>query len=310
MLVWFSVLAAFGLFRPDHLLFIGFVAVVLAVGGRWGRVLLIDWSPFLLYTLVYDLMRVVTGTLRAKTVHVAGPYHLEHALFGWLGGGQIPSFALRDWADAHMTSPLKIGIDSASAALYVFHFIAPLLTMWALWYVADNRRLMYEYSITVAVLNVFALVTYMALPVAPPWYVRLYGLAPPPLERVAGAAGGLADLDQMLGIRLFGHIWGDLNANQFAAVPSLHGAYPLLGALFMWAAFGKTRRGLLWLLYPAAVWFAAVYLDHHYLIDLLAGAFYSAVAWLITDRLLLPRLFDRRLDFTLKIRPLFRRPWW
>ncbi|MFY9557668.1 MAG: phosphatase PAP2 family protein, partial [Blastocatellia bacterium] len=69
------------------------------------------------------------------------------------------------------------------------------------------------------------------------------------------------------------------NASQwFAAVPSLHGAYPVLMLLLF--PFKKSRLALASIaLYAAAMWTATVVLNQHYIIDLLAGALLAVVAW-------------------------------
>ena len=59
------------------------------------------------------------------------------------------------------------------------------------------------------------------------------------------------------------------NPNVFGAMPSLHVSYPLMVTMFTW------HRGWGWristLLFTLLVSFAAVYLGHHYVLDLLAG---------------------------------------
>ncbi|CAF1524714.1 unnamed protein product [Adineta steineri] len=54
------------------------------------------------------------------------------------------------------------------------------------------------------------------------------------------------------------------NANVFAAIPSLHAAYPTITDLFFFT-FG--------------VWFSAVYSGHHYVIDVLAGGTCAVTAY-------------------------------
>jgi hypothetical protein len=44
---------------------------------------------------------------------------------------------------------------------------------------------------------------------------------------------------------------------------------------------------------PAGVWFSAVYLNHHYLIDILLAVGYVAVAVFLTNRILYPVFFER-----------------
>jgi hypothetical protein len=49
-------------------------------------------------------------------------------------------------------------------------------------------------------------------------------------------------------------------------------------------------------LYPAAVWFSAVYLNHHYVIDLIIGGFYVIAAYFIATKLLYPVFFARFIE--------------
>jgi membrane-associated phospholipid phosphatase len=106
-------------------------------------------------------------------------------------------------------------------------------------------------------------------------------------------AGGLINVDRMLGTKFFTTLWGGFNPNHFAAIPSLHGAYPVVIALF-------ARKGIGWswpllALYPLAVWFSAVYLNQHYIIDLLIGTGYVVVAYATVSRFLMPKIIEPRL---------------
>jgi membrane-associated phospholipid phosphatase len=62
-------------------------------------------------------------------------------------------------------------------------------------------------------------------------------------------------------------------------------------------AFKKFRWNP-WLLslYPAAVWFSAVYLNHHYVIDLIIGGLYVVAAYFIVIWLVYPRVFARFIE--------------
>jgi membrane-associated phospholipid phosphatase len=64
--------------------------------------------------------------------------------------------------------------------------------------------------------------------------------------------------------------------NDVAAMPSLHGGYSFLFALFLWS-FTKRWRWLL-ALYPLAMGFTLVYSGEHYVVDILMGWLY---AWLV-----------------------------
>jgi membrane-associated phospholipid phosphatase len=83
----------------------------------------------------------------------------------------------------------------------------------------------------------------------------------------------LARVDSWLGIHYFAGFYGRSN-DVFGAVPSLHVCYPLLIVLYAWPmtrALGRTLA----LAFFAAMCFAAVYLDHHWIVDVLLGIVYT-----------------------------------
>jgi membrane-associated phospholipid phosphatase len=75
----------------------------------------------------------------------------------------------------------------------------------------------------------------------------------------------------------------------FGAVPSLHVAYPLLMILEGWKRHRALGRTLL-LAFYACMAFAAVYLDHHWIIDAIVGSTYAIIAFLAL-RYLAPLLY-------------------
>ena len=64
-----------------------------------------------------------------------------------------------------------------------------------------------------------------------------------------------------------------------AAVPSLHAGYPLLMALFVGEKAPRLAPVLA--VYVLAVWMAIVYLGEHYVFDVVTGAIYAVVAYLL-----------------------------
>jgi membrane-associated phospholipid phosphatase len=61
-----------------------------------------------------------------------------------------------------------------------------------------------------------------------------------------------------------------LNANVFAAIPSLHCAFPIILIFFSWR-----YKFIKWLTFGIilmfSTWFSAVYTYHHYIIDVICG---------------------------------------
>lgn len=277
---------------PDQCFLILALLAVALLGKQGGRRFVVDWAPFTLFIIVYDGMRGIADGFFGP-IHVSGPYLAERALFGWAGGGEIVPFALQWWKQSLADLRVVDALNAISGFLYAVHFIAPFLFGWYLWHTCRDRRAFYVFAGSLTLLNILALATFFLYPAAPPWYVWENHFASPDLAGLhGGAAAGLIAVDQLLKIPLFSTVYDALNPNYFAAIPSLHGSYPLMIAFF---AFGRFRnvliRGLL-VLYVAATWAAACYLNHHYLIDLFIGALYVVAAIALYRSVLGPFLIE------------------
>src|SRR5260370_17040837 len=99
------------------------------------------------------------------------------------------------------------------------------------------------------------------------------------------SAAGCARFDALLGIDYFSSFYSR-NPNVFGAMPSLHVTYPLTVVWYTW------DRGWAWRIaaigFALLVSFAAVYLAHHYLIDVIAGAALAVPCSLSATRLFRP----------------------
>ena len=82
-----------------------------------------------------------------------------------------------------------------------------------------------------------------------------------------------------MGVRYFAGFYGRSN-DVFGAVPSLHVAYPCLVVLFGWPVLRVLGRALA-LLFLASMCFSAVYLDHHWIIDVLLGLVYTVATYAV-----------------------------
>ena len=264
---------------PDVLLVaLGLAAVIL---GR-GRLFLRDWVPFIGLFFAYELMRGYADNL-GLAVHVGDVVAIERALFL----GNVPTAVLQQWL--HPATGIDV-LAVVATIFYFLHFPLPIAVGFFLW--LKRRRLYYDYVAALIVLSMAGFVTYLLLPVAPPWYAAREGLLP-------GVAylkdQGFTDLARLFGFEghyLFSYTVYQFNPNQVAAFPSLHAGYPFLAFLFARRAFG--RVGWVMLAYSACVWFAIVYLADHYVVDILGGLAYASVAyWVVLHG---PRRFRRLVD--------------
>jgi membrane-associated phospholipid phosphatase len=240
-----------------------------------GRRFFLDWAPLFAFWLVYDRLRLLQPALLHR-VAVETPYLIERWAFGWITGGEAPPLAARAWLASQAGTPLSLIVSWMAQAVYFSHlFLVPLLFI-LLWTRARNseeaRGRFTHHMRAFAFLNFLAIIVYVLLPVAPPWWVDANGFARPTTELISQtkmAAGMNGALVQAM-IK---------NAPQwFAAVPSLHGAYPVM--LLLLALRNRNRWTILAIAaYGIAMWGATVILNQHYIIDLLAGALLAFLAW-------------------------------
>lgn len=247
--------------------------------GR-GRLFLRDWLPFVAIFLAYELMRGIADDA-GFPVHVSDVAGLEMAIFG----GVLPT----TWLQELMAPAEGVGVAAIAATiLYMLHFALPIVTGFLLW--VWRRPQYYEYVAAFIMLSFAGFITFLLLPVAPPWWAANDGLLNgpdgQPLVRYLkpDAFGAIATaLGYPDGNELSSYVFYSINPNGVAAFPSLHAGYPFLSFLVLLRAFG--RIGWLALAYAVAVWWAIVFTADHYVVDVLGGIVYAYAAYLVTPRL-------------------------
>ena len=135
-------------------------------------------------------------------------------------------------------------------------------------------------------LNLVGVVIQVLFPCSAPWYENMYGLAPANYS-MQGSPAGLARIDALLGLDLYTSGF-TASPMVFGAFPSLHAATSTLEALFMNHVFpGLTP---LWAFYAVWLWWATMYLSHHYAVDLVAGSMMAGITFYFAKSHFLPRL--------------------
>ncbi len=267
-------------FRIYHL-FLLLVVPGALVAADAGRRFFFDWGPLFGTWITYDRLRLAQPWLLER-VGVAWPHDLERVLFGWMAGGVVPPHAARAWLAAHSASPIWAGAAWSLEIVYLSHVFAYPALLLGLWLrgrtSTDWRDRFVRYTRAFVILNLIGFAIYVLLPAAPPWWVSAHGFAQP-------TAGLVAATDLAAGMD--GAIIRETiktAPNWFAAVPSLHGGYPVLLLLLLWRE--RSRRAILVALsYGCVMWVATVALNQHYVIDLLAGAAVASVAFVISERI-------------------------
>lgn len=244
-------------------------------------------APLGLVAVFYDSMRFLQGVGQsAEQVHLCDLRSLEMQLFGssWSGAGTTA----HDWLQAHAVLPLDVFF-----AVPYGSFLGAAFFFGVFLYYVDYPA-MQRFTWGFLAMNLAAFVCYRLYPAAPPWYFHAHGCT---VDIAARASEGpnLARVDAWLGFQYFGGFYAR-SKNVFGAMPSLHCAYPLLIAIEGWRAFGSVKRAPLakWPLRASAAFYAAwmcaaaVYLDHHWILDVVVGlgfAIVTAVSFRVARRL-------------------------
>jgi membrane-associated phospholipid phosphatase len=242
---------------------------VTCLGRGWrsfGRVLL-DWLPFTLVLVVYDVSRGV-ATLVGLPLHEADIAAIDRGVFG-----TVPTV----WLQNHFLDPgSPHWYDAVATLIYTSHFLATPIVAAVLW--LRDRTTWLAFITRVIALSIAGLVTYVLFPAAPPWYAARDGVIAPVIR--ASSRGWL-----WLHVNHAGNLLteGQLASNPVAAMPSLHTAFASIIALFLARRFHSRWRWL-FALYPLAMGLALVYLGEHYVVDVVAGVVYALVVHLLVSR--------------------------
>jgi len=238
----------------------------LAYANERTRRLFVAVFPLALLGLAYDAMRYVKdwGITPAR-LHVCDLRAIESSLFG------RPDWTLHDWLQAHPVAWLD-RFFAVPYGTYLFATVAFAIFL----YVRAPGEAVTRFGWTFFVMSLLAFVTHHLYPAAPPWYFHAHGCN---VDVSAHASEGpnLARVDHWLGVRYFAGFYGR-STDVFGCMPSLHVTNPLLILLEGWCWLRAPGRAAAVVF---AIWMsmAAVYLDHHWIIDVVAGWAYCAAVY-------------------------------
>lgn len=172
----------------------------------------------------------------------------------------------------------------------ILHFTTPFITA-AVMFIFGGPGSLPVYSRTFGYMNTLGVATQLMFPNAPPWYENKYGLAPANYD-IQGSPAGLERIDKLFGVDLYTSTF-TASPMVFGAFPSLHAAVATMNALFLGHIFPRGKPIFItWIVW---IWWATLYLSHHYAVDLIAGSVLSAVFFYIAKAKFLPRVqMDKR----------------
>lgn len=154
----------------------------------------------------------------------------------------------------------------------IIHFGAPVVCSLAMFIFAAPGTTP-VFARTFGWMSILGVTIQLCFPCTPPWYENENGLVPAAYG-MPGSPAGLARVDAIFGIDLYTTNFTNAPL-PFGAFPSLHAANAVLEALFMSHCFPQFRA--FFIVYAGWVWWATMYLSHHYAIDLVGGGLIAAV---------------------------------
>jgi inositol phosphorylceramide synthase catalytic subunit len=270
---WFGGLVGL---RNEHIM-LWLFSVVLFFFNEKTNTFIRSIAVWLCYWMLYDSLRIAPNWT-INTVHIKDLYDFDKAVFGVHHNGIL--LTLNEWCALH-TQPW---LDLLAGAFYISW--VPLPIAFAAWLYFNNRLLYYRFSWCFFIVNLIGFSIYYIYPAAPPWYVAEYGFDLNP--NVPRSAAGLDRVDKLLNINLFHRIY-TRNSNVFAAMPSLHSAYPLVALLY---AFLSKKRWIIivFSITSIGIWLSAIYTNHHYILDVAAGISVAALGYWIWEKIILKKI--------------------
>ncbi len=312
--VFASVAIVFGVpeRREDIILWIISALIAFTIGTRPWWQAPVDWSPVIIFFMLWDYSRHLATKLGFPTHWTPG---LD--LDTWLGHGQALTARLQE-----TLRPPGAGIakwEMVTGIIYMSHFFVPFILGGFLW--IRSRTVFLQYMSRFAAISAIGIACFVMVPAAPPWAAARCTAAQvsdhpndPPcvhenipknidatlMGRLQPRNPGYLPIVQRLSTRGFNEIpglqfsqgmiaTGIDSSNQMAAIPSLHAAGAMFVAAFLWRRVRWRWRPLL-ALYPLAMAATLVWTGDHYTLDIMSGwlivAFVMLTGWRIDKRLL------------------------
>jgi len=225
------------------------------------RVLLV--LPFVLWVILYVSAPAIPSSAR-PAIDVKTLYEFDAAFLHYLPSTELAKLQ-------------NVFFDVLGAIAYTLHSGWPFVFLAYMTFF-KRRDLILPYWNCFGLVCLFALITQLVMPTAPPWYYYEYGFEPASYE-MKGDPAGLARVDTEFNIGFYKNMF--LNSPLvFGSFPSLHIGWPSTTALFV---YYETALPI-WLkitsvAYVAYVALAVMYLQHHYFVDVFGGVFYAFVVY-------------------------------
>ncbi len=263
--------------RLDHLMFYFIGLAPVLWGGRLRQVTTLA-IPLILVGTSYEFSRFLM--FLQDNFHIQDLYDAEKLLFG-INTADHGRLILSEYFKIHNWPALDL-----VCGLFYGYYLVHCIGLGVIFTVIDparQQRMAWSWCFA----NWIGIATYLAWPAAPPWYVDMYGFEY--VKTAVPNAAGTLRFDELLGINYFRDMYANTNT-VFGALPSLHVGGPLAMA---YASIGADRRFVAYMFaVPVGIGFSSFYLQHHYVLDLIAGAVVAGLGFAIASFL------QARIDWT------------
>jgi len=222
------------------------------------RGIAITFTPIIIWVLLFSTAKDIPMDWR-RPIDVESLVNLEKKFgsvsFKFYNKNENILLDLLAWLPygiVHYVTPFLVGI-------YLIIFYKPGYT--------------FAYLFFFGIMNAAGVLTQLAWPTSPPWYYKKYGTNPANYG-MHGDPAGLKKIDEIFHVDLYYTTFTG-NPLPWGAWPSLHSAFAVYSATFLTYLYPKYF--LLYYFYVGWIWWATMYLGHHYFVDLLGGFVYAIV---------------------------------
>ncbi|MDA8692736.1 phosphatase PAP2 family protein [Saprospiraceae bacterium] len=265
--LWFGLVAGITNIEIGFYLLMCFFAFF----NKTTRRLFLSFSPLFIYLIGYSSLRLLHQD-GSETIHNQGLYNLELKLFGfeYMGKTIIPC---EYFAENH-----NAFLDFIAGFFYVSWMPFPILFGFIAFF-TFREKLAFQFWLAFLFTNLLGFTGYILFPAAPPWYYLTYGAEI--MNNAPSSAAGLLRFDELINFPLYHGMYKSAT-NTFGAMPSMHAAFPMVLTYYA-IKYGNKVLTTLFAISLAAIWFGAIYSNHHYILDVIAGICCAIIGILLSE---------------------------
>jgi len=237
------------------------IYVIILIGAnlcfKETRGLVISCLPIIIWCLLFTMAKDIPLNWR-RNIDVDTLYNLEK-YFG--------SISFKFYKDPNVFLDLLAWIPYG-----IIHYLMPFFVgFYLVFYHKPGYTSAYLFFF--GIMNSLGVLTQLIWPTAPLWYYKKYNTAPANYT-MHGDPAGLGRIDELFHIDFYDTTFTG-NPLPWGAWPSLHSGFACYSATFLIYLYPKCTP--FFILYVLWIWWATMYLGHHYFVDLIGGLVYAVI---------------------------------